>query len=115
MVHESSYFDVCVTEMPDHAKTEQDVITDRIRGDDPVFVTAADGRTVVLTPNAERNGPARNHDDGVAVWGVSDPDHPEGGYTRVRMFGDGTTTTVPLGTLARMAARRVYDCIFRAA
>lgn len=114
MVHESGYFDVATVGMPDHAKTEQDVITDRIRGDEPVFVTSLDGRTALVTPNADRNTPNRDHDDGVAVWGCTDINHPEGGYTRVRMFGDGTTTTVPLGTLARMAARRVYDCIFRA-
>lgn len=112
MVHDGSYFDVCVTEMPNHAKTEQDVITERIRGDAPVFVTSPDGETALVNPNADRNGPARDHDDGVAVWGVTDHDHPDGSYTRVRMFGDGEAATVPLGTLVRMAYRRVVDRMF---
>lgn len=112
MVHESSYFDVATVGMPEHAKTEQDVITERVRGAAPVFITSLDGRTALVTPNAERNNPNRDHDDGVAVWGCADVDHPAGGYTRVRVFGDGEGTTVPLGTLARMAVRRVVDLVF---
>lgn len=112
MVHESSFFDVATVGMPEHARMDKDVVAERIHGSKPVFITSMNGETALVTPNADRNTPNRDHPDGVAVWGCTDTDHPEGGYTRVRLFGDGDPATVPLGTLARMAVRRVRSLLF---
>lgn len=105
----SKFFDVARFSISGEAREEFETMRDATADSETVFVVTESGVSyrVVPRPTPEEMQWARDEDDRISVWGISDREHPRTGHSRFKALGDAELETVPLRTVAGLAADRV--------
>ena len=97
---DSKWYNVATFSISGEAREEFEAMRDATNERSSVRVVTERGVAYRVVPQDRAN-------DTIAVWGISDHEHPRTGYSRFKALGNAEYSTVPLRTLARLARRRV--------